>query len=355
MPETNNVKTKFNNGDKPLVMAWIGRDEPNRGDSKSAAGLARVCAEMLGGTYVYVDEAMLEECFPITERLKEADAFGNGREQIRLHKEQVKHVLDTYGYPDLAIGTAAEATCTGYKDPLLVNTNDSEVLSTESSCGKVVAHDLTQDELAIKLHEFHERFPDIKVPILAVMMGGGSFCKETADKLLKAAEQYKEITLFLCPSRRTSMAYADLKAYFETKTASKPHIRIMGMGYDDMLAEYNPYKGLLGAADHIAVVGESYSLISEALFVGKTIYTDTAHSAYRKYIRQGHIKPIQDLKAAPLPTMDKEPVDATRKTASKLVKEFTAKAASKAWKEQGCGPISMAVRESFHWLKSLSF
>jgi hypothetical protein len=346
MSENSNQKTKFNNGDKPLVMAWIGYDEPNRGDTKSTIGLAKICADMLDGDYIYVDKKMLEEAFCAVQLLKAKKSFGDFNKAREM-------VFDLHGYPDLLLGTGSIMIENPKKPILLVETDISEVISSKSSCGKVVAHDLTQDELNIEAQKLHDHFPVIKGPLLAVMMGGGPLCEATAEKLLAAAEQYKEITLFLCPSRRTGDAFKELKHFFDVKTENKPHIHIVGVDYKDMLAGYNPYKGLLGAADHIAVVGNSYSLISEALFVGKTIYADNSHSEYKRLIWRGHIKPIHKLAAMPLPTVEKKPIDVTKKIASKLVHEFTARAELKAWKEEGHGPVSTAIKESVHWLKSL--
>ena len=45
----------------PRVMAYIGDDDPHRGDSKAAQGLARVVADMLNGTYVYVDRQTIKQ------------------------------------------------------------------------------------------------------------------------------------------------------------------------------------------------------------------------------------------------------------------------------------------------------
>ena len=53
-------KEKIIKDESPLVMAWIGQDDPLRGDSQMAVGLAKLCAEMTGGRYVYVDQKMLE-------------------------------------------------------------------------------------------------------------------------------------------------------------------------------------------------------------------------------------------------------------------------------------------------------
>ncbi len=49
------MMTQRTQNKSPLVMAWIGQDDPLRGDSQMAVGLAKLCAEMTGGVmYMWI-------------------------------------------------------------------------------------------------------------------------------------------------------------------------------------------------------------------------------------------------------------------------------------------------------------
>lgn len=84
---------------KPIVMAYIGDDDPNRGDSRGSTGLARVIAEMINGRFVYVDAAMLEKSFPNVQ--------GIGH--------QFRAYVEKNGKPEIMIGTRSRGAL-GYVD-----------------------------------------------------------------------------------------------------------------------------------------------------------------------------------------------------------------------------------------------
>ena len=77
----------------PLVVAYIGKDDPLRGDSKGAVGVARQVAKMLGGGYDYVDAQSLSQKF----------------NQISGYDAQLKAYARQMQYADIIIGHEAKS------------------------------------------------------------------------------------------------------------------------------------------------------------------------------------------------------------------------------------------------------
>lgn len=173
------------------------------------------------------------------------------------------------------------------------------------------------------------------------MLGGGIWENYTSlrplvKKLKAIAYRHDEITFFLCPSRRSRDLYTSLlwrmggttlhdifykAAGFITGRPRKMHV--MGTSYEDIKeGAYNPYQGLLAKADHIVVVGDSCSLVSEALFTGKNIYR-YGDDAYEKLTKEGYIVPAEKLSSGKkFPTKALPSIDISREVAKEIVKEF---------------------------------
>lgn len=327
-------------GKKPLVMAYIGRSDPHRGDSTAAVGLSRLVAKMINGRYVYVDRAMLDKSFP---NLSE---FSDKLRAYLARKKAPDIVIGAYGY---------EIEDTGNKTPILVVDDINETLSSRRAHNKeLVSHNLTPEILAKAGKEFQAQYPDIKGPLVAVMMGG---CLNTyssdeiavmARKLVAIAQNYPEITFFICPSRRTGQgrdillremkkSINNIAQKQETQDAKKPfnatakkkqdpakRITVLDVDYNEALAGYNPYLGLLATADHIVVAGESFSLVSEALFTGKNIYVYKPVNRYNSLRAQGYLRDLTDLKRdEPFPTVAMTPLDITGEIAESIVEDYS--------------------------------
>lgn len=318
------TKIHYNNGTQPLVMAWIGQDDPNRGDSKASIGLAKLCAEMVGGRYVYVDEAMLNEQFP----------------KAKAYQEKVEAALREIGQPDILIGMrSGDAYYTAEKRPMITVAHINETLSIKYGDDRLVPHHLTQKDLNAAGQEFDQHYPKIKGPLVALMIGNDApDIRDTIKKIHEIGKQYDDITFFICPSRRSfrapQMAYDhldnNLSAVFRSKTIGGYFGDLLSRGrdvlftdYEQSINGYNPYLGLLARADHIVVSGQSYSLVSEALFTGKNIYTDWMCSEYTDLVDQGYIVPIKELDAGQVfPTKPMPALDVTRKIADMIVDNF---------------------------------
>lgn len=97
------MKTSDAQHKTPSVMAFIGEDDPNRGDSKGAIGLSRLVAEMIGGRYVYLDKDMLDKSFPNIKRIK----------------DQLDAYIKTEGPPAIIIGSTTPAVAD--RAPFVIN------------------------------------------------------------------------------------------------------------------------------------------------------------------------------------------------------------------------------------------
>jgi hypothetical protein len=318
------TKIKYNNGTQPLIMAWIGQDDPNRGDSKGSIGLAKLCAEMVGGRYVYVDEAMLDAQFS----------------KAKSYKEKVEAALREIGQPDILIGThSGDAYYVAEKRPTITVAHINETLSTKYGENRLVPHHLTSEILDNAGREFDAVYPQRRGPLVALMIGNDTpNIRDTVKKIHEIGKLYDEITFFVCPSLRAYRApqlvfdYLDnnLESVFRSKSMRAYLSCLFQTGRDVFFAEYeqsitgyNPYLGLLARADHIVVSGHSYSLVSEALYTGKNIYTDWMCTEYTDLVDLGYVVPIETLDCAlPFPTKSMPALDTTQKIADIIVDNF---------------------------------
>ncbi len=347
---------QFNNGARPLIMAYIGNDEPERGDSKGSIGLAQNIAEQMGGDYIYVDDSLLKKLFPHIDEKKRMTSF-----------------LEKKGTPDIALGTRAHRfegqrgvyAVTGYNETLCEDLCSNETM--------LVAHNLTRNLLAFERAKFKSHYPQIDGPLIAVMMGGGqeSF-HNLALHLIELAAAHPKITLFICPSRRTENDKEELlpkiEKYLNTiesiqsGTKSVPHymknliasissspapqnlrekMAILHVDYQEALQGYNPYLGLLASADHIIVTGRSRSLVSEALYAGKAVYLAAENHAEIRYydlFRKGHIKDLLTTDCTkPLPACSVPLYNITAAVAERIISQY------QIYRRQGQGPAPGAA------------
>lgn len=312
-------KSAASTGLLPVVMAYIGTDDPNRGDSKGTIGLSRLVAEILNGRSVYLDQAILD------------DSFGNCREI----KDQLNAYMKYKGYPDIVIGSYADIFHDLERKPALLVTDYNENVSQRAKGPNkyVVCHELTPELLKREAEKFRQNYSDISGPLVAVLLGG--ILPETSEfpqKLARIISTYSACTLFICPSRRTGNFNHFLKEDIEKNIGhsslwerlglqkSKAR-RVMAVDYHSAIRNYNPYLGLLGLADHVVVAGSSSSIISEALYTGKTVYSyRTSHVEIDE--QDTHIKDIMSLEIGPFPTQALPRIDVSRDVAQSIADEY---------------------------------
>jgi len=334
------LSRRFNNGSTPLIMAYIGEDDPMRGDSRGAAGIAKRVAEAMGGRYVYLDKAILKEAFPNAPDVRDC----------------LENFLSRNGCPDIVIGIEARnVEKVAYKKPRLIFNSINESLSEEMSLqSDLVSHHLSADFLHREKLKFKQYYPDIKGPLIAITMGGAIYTdnlKELASKLADVCRAYDKATLFICPSRRTGregneleqflkqnlslrspaeaaeyLASTDLTELFETAVCDRPHYNqhdVICVSFDECQTGYNPYPGLLACADHIVVVGNSQSLVSEALYMAKNIYVHLPYYDYNTLKEKNYISNVTDLEGRkPFPTREIPLIDITSSIAKGIVATY---------------------------------
>ncbi len=332
----------FNSGARPLIMAYIGDDDPHRGDSKATQGLGRIIANIMKGDYIYVDAAMLERSFP---------KLSGGKDRLAAYAKSRR--------PDIVIGTWKAITVdTDHDSPFYTVSCLNEGIIGRAPSKKrrsgFVPHHLTQDLLTAEKAEFKKHYPKIEGPLIAVMLGGNhvEIPYDLSKHLTSLASAYPQVTFFFCPCRRSGPLKDDTIRYlrrdlFETEKrflmdrhtldgrlkkifanlAARPPspgltggTSILDVNYDDAIAGYNPYLGLLASADHIIVAGESYSLVSEALFTGKKVYTFHPAHDYTALKRVIDLESIDHTR--PLPVYQGKSFDLTGEIATGIVKSY---------------------------------
>ncbi len=344
------MKEQFVNmseGEKPLIYAYIGTQDPMRGDSKARVGIAKAAAEILGGKYIYVDEAILKDHFP------------NAKD----FKERLQRFIQENGRPDLLVGhdylnlfseVQSKPVVSFAHVPESIASLASDKGYTPNQLQHIVAHDLTQEALEREAEIFRARYQNLKGPIVAVMMGGDlskTSVTKAAKAIRKIAKNYDDLSIFVCPSRRTHEKFDEfmgvmrdgvpapfhldtlmdqLKKAFNIQSrtpeiAWSDRLQLRGVTYDECVSDYNPYAGLLGSADHIVVLGRSQSLVSEALFTGKTImHAGGPHCEMHSGLHEvGIIKSLEGLASTGrFDTQNIAPISTVHESAEKLVKEY---------------------------------
>ena len=325
----------FNNGRQyPLIWAYIGTDDPSRGDSQGSTGLSERIAELMNGQAVYVDKKTLGNEFP-------------GLQLSR--NKSLASFIKKNGKPKLVLGTQSMDVRLyardNHRDAIVwsverVNESLSKHYSKTAAKFNLVAHNLTKSKLKREAKKLDEKF-SLKGPVVGIFLGSfihRELCDAIARKIISIAKNYDEITLFVCPNRRAEGGYDHLMNAMKKSLnrhgllerfrslacgLREPQIRILGVPFDQC-RKYNPYQGLLGRSDHIIQVGDSGYVISECLFTGKTVFThQTWHCNDLEFEKPGTLKKLMDCSDdEPFPTEKVPPLDVTGEVAASIIKEF---------------------------------
>ncbi len=330
-------------GAKPLIMAYIGQDDPHRGDAHGTIGLAQCIAEMIDGEYVYVDQSVVQAHFN--------DAADYNAPSV--YQDKLVRYLAQHRKPHFLLGRHCAVdvldhfTQSGINEAGLMGYNNcvNEVISSLNGEGlkSLVVHDITPERLATEGRGFVQHYPDIQAPLLGIFMGGDpdfmlddnaqqDMCAEidaVTQKIADMSMHYNALDCFIMPCRRTGQARYEafknnLEAQISEKNAGgKKSIRVIGQSYDAAINDYNPYRGLIARADHIAVIGYSLSMVSELLSAGKNIYLSDAGLYELKALEdKGYIQNILALDDAPFPTHEIPECNVTRKIARNMALEY---------------------------------
>ncbi len=299
------------------VWAYIGTDDPTRGASHGAVALARLVAKKLNTQMLYVDEAMLERSFPNTRPLS----------------AQLEKLLAREGQPDILIGQTSEqltlktpATPTFLIDTIM--TTMAINLYHDGIMAEVVPHHVTPDVLHKAGQAFQARHPELKHPLTAIFANTidptPASIGMLAESCLKTGGSY-----YFCPStRRTArISYDSLTDTFAQLVNDDVYVAAI----DDVRTGYNPYLGLLDQADHVIVLGESRSIVSEAVTHGRPVHVDwrsdrpecPTEQHYAALEQTGYVKYIYEQNsAAALDSTYLPPLNSTEAIADHIVQEF---------------------------------
>ena len=264
----------------PMVMVYIGDDDPSRGDSHGFKGIGMRMAQKLHGEFHYLEDKHLGELYP----------------DIGSPRDAFLRYLKDHGNPDIMLSRYGyhSGMMTSIPPRLLVsdiNEGLSDNLLGESS---LVSHHLTPELLEEQGKQFRAKYSDIKTPLIAVMMVNVQDIESFAQKMVSKAAAYGEgATVFICTSRRTHQDnYTKLKTRLEVLAAEKGlagRLNISGYNFHEHVGQksFNPYVGLINEADHVVVAGESMSMVSEPLASGKPVYLYEPGHGYSSLKKKG--------------------------------------------------------------------
>ncbi|WP_435640033.1 ELM1/GtrOC1 family putative glycosyltransferase [Micavibrio aeruginosavorus] len=318
------------------VWAYIGGDDPMRGESRGAAGLAKRVAEKLNGQMLYVDQDMLNKAFPNTKSMA----------------RKLKKLMDRDGRPDIVIGYTAEQLIhkTEADPTFLIDTilpNMVKRLPQNDTVNPLVPHHLTADDLTQHGREFLARHTDIKNPITTILLANIRADDNVATIIDTHCLGDNTGTVYFCPSTRTDpdiykKIVSKLKTLIKQNGLSQK-FNIIAPSLSSVRNQYNPYIGLLDQSDHVVLIGESQSMISESIANGRPVHIHIPPPAppaqdgyslciedsewdikkYRDLQRSGYIRYLKDhAPDTPLNSTRLPPINITDKIAEYIARDF---------------------------------
>ena len=296
---------------KALVWAYIGKDDPTRGDSRGANGLAREMARLMGGRAVYIDQKMLDRNF------KYADG---------LH-DQIAALIARDGAPDAVIGTTSSdiVNVRSCKPTMIVNNINESIDSVSRERTNLVPHDLTPEILEAAGREFRTQHPDLKGKLHTVMVSSFYSCTPM-EKLALILAQQEESTVYFCPNRRAPESrYRELVSILCMHLLNlgiDNRVRVIAPTFDEIRNGYNPYRGLIAESDHMLQIGDSHSMVAEAVCTGRPLYLTEEFTYYKELANMGYVRSFTDAPARPLPASRLAPISVTAEVAGRIVEEF---------------------------------
>ena len=324
----------------PMVLVYIGDDDPTRGDSHGFKGIGLRMAQKLNGRFHYLEDKHLEEMYP----------------DIRSADDGLSRYMQQHGKPDILLSRAAYYGGMMTRiTPLMMVKDINEGLSSDLlGDNSLVSHHLTPDIFDEHGAKFREHYKEIKTPIVAVMLVNLWDTEAFAEKMVAKCAQHDEgLTVFICSSRRTgSGSYDKLKKDIEDFAKTKgisDRLNVEGYNFEKESGKensFNPYIGLIKEADHIMVAGESLSMVSEPLALGKRVMVHQPGHSYTKLKEKGLVIDFEDCAADKrFETPRVEAVNVTEDISSRLVEKFNRVAKKYA------GPAGWLIRK-MHNLKN---
>lgn len=248
----------------PVIYVNFGSENADGGDMHGLVGIADIVAKKLNGTVHHVSTQILKGAYPVD-----------------MPAEAYRKFVNDHGRPDLLFTLGENNFPKALHDKSIFRVNQINEKLTEkyAADSPLVAHHITPALLDDEGAKFRTRYPNIQHPLTAVMVASDFHLAGFADPLVDLCKDAPKATIFICTSPRTT--HDDFKRVKQAIMARLYAVRRA----NDIIVEsfhlnkeryykgyYNPYPGLLREADHIAVCGQSQSMVSEALMSGKSVH-----------------------------------------------------------------------------------
>ncbi|MDP2206914.1 MAG: ELM1/GtrOC1 family putative glycosyltransferase [Alphaproteobacteria bacterium] len=300
----------------PMVMVYIGDDDPTRGDSHGFKGIGQRLAQKLNGRFHYLEDKHLAQMYPGTPD----------------PSDSLKLYLRDHGKPDILLSRAAyyNGMMTSISPLMMVRDINEGLSSNLLGDESLVSHHLTPEIFDEHGKKFREQYKDIKSPIIAVMLVNINDIENFAQKMVSKCAAHDDMTVFICSSRRTWHDHYDkIKKRLEELAQEKgiaERLKIDGYSFQENANKenaFNPYIGLINEADHIIVAGESLSMVSEPLAAGKRVMIFEPGHSYSNLREKGLVTDFKNCAAdTRFETPRIEPVNVTEDIANRLVDKF---------------------------------
>lgn len=305
---------------KPVILVNTAGDDANRGDNHAYMGIAKIVTQKLGGEYHLVTNDTLSVEYPDITSENAINLYyrDHGMPDVIFSREHYRC------FNPKIVGEAAKKRAF-----VISGINEDLSLKHRFSDVTLVAHHLTPALLAAEGEKLAQAYPQIKSPLIAVMMADSEY-GDLAKNLIPRMKDMKEATIFVCTGRRTYGGTLNLMM-----DTLRKEIKRAGRKNDINLLQYdfrenrdtgafNPYIGLIDRSDHIVVCGDSHSIISEALSKQQAIYINkrsASQSTCENLVERGLVNVFADTCTA----LTKTPVNVpnqTEKTADRIISNY---------------------------------
>lgn len=134
-------------------------------------------------------------------------------------------------------------------------------------------HNLTTEILAAEADRFRQALKGDGRPLIAIVIGDDGVSNGQMAALGTIAAQMPDARFVISSSPRSS-EYVFAKACEQLKALlnQDQQRHLLTYSFHDDHKNANPYKALLTLADHMIIIGQSESMVSERLFAGRTVY-----------------------------------------------------------------------------------
>lgn len=202
-------------------------------------------------------------------------------------------------------------------------------------------HHLSVEELAEEAARFRQALKGDGKPLIAIVLGQDYISKDAMAGLSAIANQFPDARFVVSTSPRTYLdILPDLREFrsFLNEEQQKQFV-FYDFHAGDKTA--NPYKALLTLADHMIIIGQSESMVSERLFAGRTVHYGYGYGpSVTKRLYGEALTSSGKVKFFPhdgaLSSEQFTPIDSTRMVVDNLIASLDARmhAEAQPWRER---------------------